>query len=33
MNQFVRRKVCGKQGFQKIQDGGWNEKNRLRFLK
>jgi hypothetical protein len=26
----VRRKFCGKKVFQKIQDGGWNEKNRLR---
>jgi hypothetical protein len=26
---LVRRKICGKKYFQKIQDGGWNEKNRL----
>jgi hypothetical protein len=25
----VRRKFCGKKVIQKIQDGGWNEKNRL----
>jgi hypothetical protein len=24
-----RRKFCGKKVFQKIQDGGWNEKTRL----
>jgi hypothetical protein len=30
---IVRRKFCGKKVFQKIQDGGWNEKSRLsRYL-
>jgi hypothetical protein len=24
--QMVRRKYCGKKAFQKIKDGGWNEK-------
>jgi hypothetical protein len=26
---LVRRKFCGKKVFQKIQDGGWNEKTCL----
>jgi hypothetical protein len=26
---LVRRKFCGKKVYQKIQDGGWNEKIRL----
>jgi hypothetical protein len=26
---LLRRKFCGKIVFQKIQDGGWNEKTRL----
>jgi hypothetical protein len=26
---LIRRKFCGKQVFQKIQNGGWNEKTRF----
>jgi hypothetical protein len=26
---LLRRKICGKKVFQKIQDGGWNEKTRF----
>jgi hypothetical protein len=27
-----RRKFCGKKVFQKVKDGGWNEKTRLSHL-
>jgi hypothetical protein len=29
---LIRCKFCGKKVFQKIQDGGWNEKTRLNRL-